>query len=433
MARKKVIILGAGLTGLSAAWHLQRKGVDCLVFEKEKETGGLCRSKNLAGFTFDYDGHILHFKHPYSFSLVKSLLGNNLARHKRSAWVYFRDRFIPYPFQANLHGLPLDALKECLLGFITARTGDCRKDVNFYDWIMQTFGEGIARHFMVPYNSKFWTLPLKNLTCEWLDRVVPVPSLKELVGGTVADSPKAFGYNAVFWYPKKGGIGQLQSALARQVKNIFTGSKVTGIDFKKKEIKVSSGNKEEFDHLIYTVPLPELSFLSNGLPEQVNSALSKLRWNSVFNLNLGIEGSRRHNKHWIYYPQRGISFFRVGFFNNFSRGLVPEGSHSLYAEASYSERNPIDKAKMVKRIINDLYSAGILAKDDFVRAADINDIKYGYPIYDKNYALARNKIKNYLSEKNIYLAGRYGSWRYMSMEDALLEGKKAADSLYSIL
>ncbi len=62
MAKKNIIILGAGLAGLSAAWHLQKRGIDCQVFEKESEVGGLCRSRQIDGFTFDCAGHLLHFK-----------------------------------------------------------------------------------------------------------------------------------------------------------------------------------------------------------------------------------------------------------------------------------------------------------------------------------------------------------------------------------
>ena len=112
MAKNKIIVLGAGLAGLSVAWHLQKKGIECLVFEKESEVGGLCRSKTIKGFTFDCDGHLLHFKHRHAFNLVKSLLGNNLTEHKRSSWVYFDSSYIPYPFQANLHGLPAKIAEE---------------------------------------------------------------------------------------------------------------------------------------------------------------------------------------------------------------------------------------------------------------------------------------------------------------------------------
>jgi len=93
MAKKRIFILGAGLAGLSAAWHLQKDGLGCQIFEKESEVGGLCRSKNINGFTFDYDGHLLHFKHSYTFNLIKSLLKNNLFEHQRNAWIYSRAFF----------------------------------------------------------------------------------------------------------------------------------------------------------------------------------------------------------------------------------------------------------------------------------------------------------------------------------------------------
>ena len=48
--------MGAGLAGLSTAWHLQKKGIDCRIFEKEPEVGGLCRSRRFDGFIFDYSG-----------------------------------------------------------------------------------------------------------------------------------------------------------------------------------------------------------------------------------------------------------------------------------------------------------------------------------------------------------------------------------------
>jgi protoporphyrinogen oxidase len=137
MIKKRILILGAGLAGLSAAWHLQRRNLDCQVFEKEKEVGGLCRSKKIDGFTFDCDGHILHFKQPYAFHLIKDVLGNNLVEHERNAWIYSHNRYSRYPFQANLYGLPLSIIKECLLGFIMASEDghpEEKKNLNFSNW-----------------------------------------------------------------------------------------------------------------------------------------------------------------------------------------------------------------------------------------------------------------------------------------------------------
>ena len=426
--RKKVIILGAGLAGLSAAWHLQRRNVDCLVFEKEPEVGGLCRSKTKNGFTFDYDGHLLHFKHHYALELVKDLLKDNLAEHKRSAWIYSYGRFTRYPFQANLYGLPPEIVKECLSGFAQLKNnGYAERNGNFLHWIQAAFGKGIARYFMVPYNKKFWTVSPKELTCDWLDGIIPVPTLNQIIEGTIEESKRQFGYNARFWYPKKGGINQLPQALAGQIKNVYTNRSVEEIDLSRKEIKLSSGEKEKFDYLVSTIPLPEFPDLIEGLPSHISSEFKNLRWNSIFNLNIGAEMENDTGWHWIYFPQREPCFFRVGFPRNFSTDLVPTGKKSLYVEVSYSRRRPINKKEITEDILRDLKKIRILSDGETVCEQDINDIRYGYPIYDCNYRSARQKIINFLLMHNIVSCGRYGGWRYMSMEDVILEGKEIAE------
>lgn len=432
MIKKRIIILGAGLAGLSAAWYLQKKGCDCEILEKEGESGGLCRSKSVGGFTFDYDGHLLHFRHQYTFNLVKDLLGSNLSQHERSAWICSGNAYTRYPFQANLYGLPSSIVKECLLGFIEASKDKNIKDkdnLTFLDWIYLTFGKGIARHFMIPYNTKFWTLPPQELVCSWLDGFIPVPSLAQTIEGTIRENKRKFGYNARFWYPRKGGIAVLSKAFAKRLKNIRTNCDITHIDLKRKEIETKDGVRKKFDYIISTIPLPQLPGIIEGLPKKVLLDFGKLRWNSIFNLNLGIEGKRKLAHHWIYFPQEDICFFRVGFFHNFSASLVPEGKQSLYIEVSYSKEKPLDKNKIVLRIKDDLKKVGILGQDDSILAQLAFDINYGYPVYDKNYREARQGISKFLLSSNIIPCGRYGSWRYMSMEDAIIDGKTAAESL----
>jgi len=432
MSKKRIFILGAGLAGLSAAWYLQKKGADCQILEKESEIGGLCRSKNIKGFTFDCDGHLLHFKHRYTFNLIRNLLTDNLAEHQRSAWVYAFDTYIRYPFQANLYGLSPSTVKECLKGFIQAAQNNHLKKKNnptFLDWINQTFGKGIAKHFMIPYNTKFWTVSPERLTCDWVDGFIPVPSLIQIIEGTIEENQRQFGYNARFWYPKRGGINQICLALANQIKNIYTNCQIAEIDLRKKEIKMASGNKERFDYLISTIPLPQMSYIVRGLPVYIYSLFKKLRWNSIFNLNLGIEKKDNWRRHWIYFPEREFYFFRVGFPHNFSSCLTPNDKSSLYVEVAYSRYQPIKKNEIVIRIKKDLKRIGILSDSDYICVEDINDIEFGYPLYDSNYRIARESILKFLSQNDILSCGRYGSWRYMSMEDVILQGKGIANKI----
>jgi protoporphyrinogen oxidase len=428
MAKKRIVIIGAGLSGLSAAWHLLKKGFEPLVFEKEPEAGGLCRSKKVGGFIFDTDGHLLHFKHPYAFELVKGLLNGNLKEHRKNSWIYSYGRYTRYPFQANLYGLPPAIIKECLVEFIrSSNNGYSRQDANFFDWINHKFGKGIARHFMLPYNTKFWTVHPREMNCLWLDGFIPTPSLRRVIEGTVHENKKPLGYNAHFWYPKKGGIGQLAVSLASRVRHIFTDTGVTGIDPRKKELTLSSGARERYDYLISTAPLPEVPHLMGGIPRAVLDSFARLKWNSIYNINLGVSSPDGTRRHWVYFPEKAFSFFRVGFYHAFSPSLAPAQVSSLYAEVSYSKERPLDKAGVLPRVEDDLQAAGIIEDKDQIYLRQVNDIEYGYPIYDKHYERSREAITQYLNSLDIFPCGRYGSWGYYSMEGAIMDGKRAAE------
>lgn len=430
MTKKKIVILGAGLAGLSTAWHLKQRGIKATVFEKENTVGGLCRSKQINGYIFDYDGHLLHFRNNYTLELVKKLLKGNLVRHERSAWISNFGIFSRYPFQANLFALPKRIARECLSEFIQARNSRASKSqLNFLKWINTTFGKGIAKHFMIPYNKKFWTVPLNQMSCTWTDKFIPQPSLVDIANGFYGKSRDGFGYNAIFWYPKEGGIGQLPQAFEKQIGDVYKNCCISGVDLRKKEITIVGAGKKRFDILISTIPLPELIKIIKPLPDKIISSFKKLRWNSIFNLNLGVEESCQDGKHWVYFPHPETMIFRVGFFHNFSKTIASESKGSLYAEVSYSKSKPIFKGKIVRRILKDLESTGILNKKNKVVVLDTNDIKYGYPIYDQHYAQATRTIKKFLLHNNINACGRYGSWQYLSMEDSILDGKRVAEEI----
>jgi len=430
MNRKKIIVIGAGLSGLSAAWQLKKNGFAPIVFEKEDQVGGLCRSNHNKGFIFDNAGHLLHFRNNYTLKLIKRFFKGNLASHQRSAWVSNFGIFSRYPFQASLYSLPKLIANECLKGFIKTRGKVANNSqVNFLQWINATFGRGIARHFMLPYNKKFWTVSLNQMTCPWADRFIPQPSFSEVINGYLVDSSNHFGYNSTFWYPVNGGIEQLPKAFEKQIKDISRNCCISKINLKLKEITINGKDKHKFDILILTLPLPELIKIINPLPSKILNSLKKLRWNSIYNLNIGLEGSCQLGKHWIYFPHRETVFFRSGFFHNFSNTTTPKGRSSIYTEISYSKNKPINRKKIVRKVLNDLQKSGILNKKNRVSVLDINDIKYGYPIYDRNYLQATTVIKEFLVRNNIFSCGRYGSWQYMSMEDAILDGKRAAEGI----
>ncbi|MBU4310792.1 FAD-dependent oxidoreductase [bacterium] len=428
----EIIILGAGLGGLTCAYYLNK---NYSIFEKESRAGGLCRSEKIDGFTFDYTGHLLHLKRNENKKLIKELLRKNLFLQKRKAWIYSKGIYTKYPFQANIYGLPEEVIEECINGLKEARkhsrlrTPNSKLRTNFKDWIYRNFGRGYAKHFMIPYNEKLWTVPLEEISTEWTRRFIPIPTLKEALAGARGRQEKDFGYNIRFYYPLTGGIGELSKSFLPFVRRINLNSEATRISLKDKKIRFNNGKEKKYQRLVSTIPLPELIKIIDRIPEKINKASKRLRYVSVFNLNLGIRREKISDKHWIYFPEKEFTFYRVGFNSNFSSYLAPRGTSSIYTEVSYSKDKPLDRKGITRRVIKDLIKAGIITSRDKILAKLVLDIRYAYPLYDHNHRESVATIQRFLRANDIYSMGRFGSWEYFSMEDVIEQGRETAQQL----
>ncbi len=433
-----IVIVGAGLAGLSTALHL--KGVPYRVFEKEKEAGGLCRSYQKDGFTFDVTGHLLHFRQAEIKALVEGLLRGLLKKHSRRSFIYSHRTYTEYPFQVNTYGLPPEVVRECLLGFIDTLTNPARtasEDRSFKAWILENLGEGMAKHFMVPFNEKLWQVSLDELTSDWVSWLIPKPDLKDVVNGALGIKDKAFGYNPSFLYPAQGGIGVLPKAFLSGVGEIAYGSELVEVDTGRRRAVFQDGRQggrvEEYEILVSTIPIPELVHRCTDLPKAIREAAASLRWVSVYNVNLGVARERISDKHWIYFPEPEYPFYRAGFPMNFSPAMGQSGCSSLYVEVSHLPSALTPPAELLKRIREGMELAGIFRPDDEIVVADVRDIKYAYVLFDRHRARALPAILEELKARGIYSIGRYGRWEHTSMEDAISQGKNLADRLKTMV
>jgi len=213
----QIVILGAGLTGLSAAYHLEKKGFfDYKLFEKENKIGGLCKSVTQDGFTFDFTGHLLHINDPYFLEFIKKIIGlEQFNLVTRKSFIYSHDIHTKYPFQINLYGLPEKIITDCIEGFIRRKKNIHPK--NYYQWVLKHFGIGFANHFFFPYQQKIFAYDPRKLTHSWTGRFVPTTTLGQIIRGATIDKAETVGYNAQFYYPKKGGISLLAQKILQQL------------------------------------------------------------------------------------------------------------------------------------------------------------------------------------------------------------------------
>ncbi len=425
----KVVIIGAGLTGLSAAYHLEAQGFfDYKLFEKESEIGGLCRSVHQDGFTFDYTGHLLHINDDYFRSLIISIIGLDAFNIiKRRSFIYSQDRYSRYPYQINLYGLPSKTIAECIEGFVT-RPRSQKQPRSFYEWVMRSFGEGFGKHFFFPYQQKIFDYDIKKITSSWTGRFVPSTSLQEMIAGALADNHEAdVGYNAHFFYPQRGGIITWLNALRDQLLNpINTNFAVKSIDLINKKLTFENGMEESYTHLINTMPLDEfLQRLREGSSSRMRSSIHYLACNSVVNFNLGISREKLSDHHWIYFPETQYPFYRIGFPHNFSREMAPPSCSSLYGEYSFYKRSPENVHDLLNASLKKTKELFSLGESEIITEKIIT-IKHAYVIYnhwrEKNLPSLLQKLENH----GISSIGRYGAWKYSSMQEGILDGKACA-------
>ncbi len=430
--RSPIAILGAGLAGLSTAYHLERLGyADYRLYEQSDQSGGLCRSVRHGPFTFDYQGHVLHFSDPQIASLVKRLLRRNLKRHCRRAWVYVDGAYVPYPFQGNLSGLPPPIVADCLAGRSLAWGRDVHPDgQSFREWVSLTFGHGIAKHFLLPYNRKLWNMPLGRLTARWVRPFIPVPSLKETIGGALGRHDRQYGYNATFWYPREGGIGALAQAFERSIRPIHFHRRAVAIDWKRRRIMFQDGRRIGYDRLVSSIPLVVLGRLLRPLPNHVEQPWRQLRYTSIVAVHVAIRAPQPvAGRHWVYFSDPAVSFFRVGFPSVLSDRLTPPGTALLYAETAQPSGCGRSLALATDRVLQDLARVGLITDRRDVLFHHAVKIPFAYIVYDRHHHDATEAIHQFLREQEIWSIGRYGRWRYTAMEDAIRDGQETAQRI----
>lgn len=431
MKKTKYLILGAGITGLSMAYHL--KGHDYAVYETEKEPGGMCRTQKVNGFLFDYGEHFIRADDEYVRKTLVKLLKRNLRRQTLRAAICLDGRLIDYPFQTNLYGLSPGIVKSCLLGYIYAwcnNQNKCGKEINnFEEWIYSTFGEGIAEYFMIPYNEKIWTVHPRVMTTDWFfnESVIPTGDLESVLEGALRRRKTS--KKSVRWYPIIGGIQSLPQAFLKFAENVHFHKKAIEINPIKRTVLFKGGDIGHYEQLINTIPIPELVKIIVDVPSEIKKAAKDLLYNSVICVNLGVARQNLSKFHWIYFPERKYVFARAYFMMNFSPNTAPERTSSVSALISYSKLKPINKKNIISRVIDDFRRAGILKDSDRILEHSVLDIKYGYNLFTHDRTSNLKLISEYLSTNGISTIGRYGNWEYSGIEHSILNSRILANSL----
>lgn len=419
----RIIIIGAGPTGLGVAHRLQELGhADHVLLDGRGGPGGLASSfVDRLGFTWDIGGHV-QFSHYSYYDDVLDSLGLEWLHHERESWIWIRDRFVPYPFQNNIHRLDDDDRDRALRGLEVA--AELRPSLpnpeNFLDWTIAMFGAGLADIFMKPYNFKVWGYPLDVLGMRWTGERVAVPDLDRIRRNIREQRDDcSWGPNATFRFPLIGGTGAIWQAVASRLdpERFVYGDRVVGVDPIARLVRLASGCTLGFDVLINTMPLVELVRLIDGFPEHGLRAAESLVYTSTHVFGIGLRYDRPDaldNKCWMYFPEANSPYYRVTVFSHYSPRNVPQGDGywSMMAEVSETAIKPVDATTVFDDVVRALREDRLIGPESEIVSRWYHAEKYGYPVPSTNRDDALNTLQPLLEELHIFSRGRFGAWKY---------------------
>ncbi|MBY0312693.1 MAG: FAD-dependent oxidoreductase [Phycisphaerales bacterium] len=476
MSEPKIVIIGAGPTGLGAAYRLKELGyTNFKIFDRHPYIGGLAHSfVDPQGFTWDIGGHVMFSHYAYYDQCFDTLMGKDFTLNNRESWVRMFETWVPYPFQNNIRYLPKQAAYECMSGLIKAQSGKGKiaspaMAKNFGEFIDAVFGEGIAKHFMRPYNFKVWAHPPEMMNKQWIgERVAVIDIDRALKNILLGSDDFGWGPNNQFKFPLKGGTGEFYARFDRALGyedgsrvsglgsqeagptpgHIVLNERVVSIDVDEKVVRFASGREERYDVLISAMPLDVLyrDILSGEVPGALRATAQQLKHSSGYMVGIGLKsrtpgGGTPDTKSWMYFPEDNCPFYRVTYLSNYSPNMTPDKDnyYSLLCEVSESayKATPGNEGKNPDAVVEDcitgLENAGLLEKGE--RANIVSrwcyyaDYSYPTPSVERDEILSQ--VIQWLEERDIYSRGRFGMWKYevSNTDHTLMQGVELVNRL----
>lgn len=406
----KYLIIGAGISGLSFARNVIED--DFLILEKETEAGGYCRTIRSNGFIWDYSGHFFHFKN----SDVKKFFESKIRKEKiiqvdKCTKIYYKGSLIDYPFQKNIHQLDKDDFVDCL--YWLYHREEQQIYYSFIDMLYGKFGKGIVERFLRPYNEKLYACDLNTLDTDAMGRFFPYADFGEIIDNMKNINNNS--YNDCFLYPKEGAEEFVNALISDIPKDkLMYKQELKAIDTKEK-VAYTQEYAIRYNCLIYTGSL-------KSLLEKLNLNTELLHSNKVLVLNIGFEKKSVYTKeHWIYFPEKYYNFYRVGFYDN----ILNQNRLSVYVEFGFKENQKIDIAAELEETLKHFKDLGIITDHKLIAYSSVIMNPAYVHISDEGQKYV-STILNKLSEDSIFTLGRYGKWKYCSIEDCIID----ANSLY---
>ncbi len=421
-------ILGAGLAGLSASYHLGHPK-NSVVFEAKGHYGGHLYSWQRDGFTWDDGPHISFTMNQYVKDLLAECVNGEYEQVAIKATNYYQGHWIDHPAQTSLWQIPEPLRTRCVESFVEMTKQKHDPPKNYEQWLHQAMGPVFADTFPAAYTRKYWTCEPRNLDIDWIGQRVMRPKIDDVVNSAKGPLPLGMYYvnDRSPRYPSRGGFLAYCHKLAAGA-NIRYGMKLEGIDFGKQLLRFADGSEVTYRRLITTVPLPYLIKCSTDSPADVREAAALLRSSHFYRVDVAVNHPRRRDEIWYYIYDEDKLSVRLSVMERFSPNNAPAGKTAIQVEVYGSVFKPVptDAEKVKATVIDELLEMGLIDNPAAIQRADCELVPTGQIIYDLNRREVLRRVNRFLDQHGVLRVGRYSEWKYLMSDACVLGGRRVA-------
>jgi protoporphyrinogen oxidase len=441
----RVICIGAGPAGLTAAYLLTQAGVNVTVLEQDSTyVGGISRTATYKGFAFDIGGHRFFSKSDEVEALWTEILGDDFLDRPRKSRIYYRHKLFDYPLKAfdALTKLGVFEATRCVLSYGMARLFPNKNPQNFEEWVVDKFGRRLFEIFFRTYTEKVWGMACTEISADWAAQRIKGLSLSKAILHSLLPQKAAQPRDKIiktlidhFRYPRRGP-GMLWEAAARKILSrggvLHMGQTVTGLIRHETGWTVKSRAADgtetihECDHVISTMPMRDLGrALQPALPEAAANAADSLRYRDFLVVALILKDRHLFDDNWIYIHDPGVQVGRIQNFKSWSPEMVPDASLNCYGLEYFCFEGDglwtANDADLIKKASAELIQLGLATAEDIVDGTVVRQPK-AYPVYDADYQTHVDTLRAVLGQNypGLHLAGRNGMHKYNNQDHAMM-------------
>jgi len=444
--KKRVVIMGAGPAGLTAAYELMKHDVPVTVVEKDpRQVGGLARTVEHEGYRFDIGGHRFFSKNEEVEQLWTEILGDQMLNRGRLSRIYYRGRFFAYPIQAvnalwNLG--PLEATR-CLASYARARLRPIKNPRTLEEWVRNQFGWRLFSIFFKTYTEKVWGISTRELSADWAAQRIKSLDLWVVIRSALLPRRKARKRGEIvttlidrFRYPRLGPgqmwerVAEISAAkgqpvlLGQAVERIcHAGDAVTAVVTADADGHSQTHTGTDF---ISSIPVRELiNRLDPPAPERVRKAADSLGYRDFISIALMIDRAEVFPDNWIYIHDPGVKVGRIQNFKNWSPDMVPDPSKTCLGLEYFCFEGDgmwtMRDGELIELATRELGQLGICSPAEVFEGVVVRQQK-AYPVYDDEYQANVAVVREYLASEmpNLHLAGRNGMHKYNNQDHSMM-------------